>query len=243
MIVVVLPYLTLGFWPSRVRAPSVGCATLVAGSKMRRFLAGFPLVLALASAYPPAGLAEGSLQDAREAYARGDFITSLGVLRELAEAGDAVAQFELALMHASGFGVAQNMRTAARWLRRAAEQGHAEAQFQYGSLVYRGQAVVQDHREAAQWFRKAADAGHAEAQFNLGLMYERGDGVAQDDIQAHKWVNLAVARLPEEQSRLRATALAARNRIARRLTPLHLGLAQRLASDWGRQSAGLRLAP
>jgi len=184
------------------------------------------------------------LAAARDAYARGDFVVTIEALGRAAARDQADAQFELALMHANGFGTAPDLRTAAVWMRRAARNGHVEAQFQIAVLSYRGAGVVQDHREAAHWFRSAAEAGHGEAQLQLGLMYERGDGVRQDDIEAHKWLNLAAARIADDRPRQRTLARQARDRIAQRLSPLHLALAHRLASTWGPRSAGSeRLSP
>jgi TPR repeat protein len=96
---------------------------------------------------------------------------------------------------------------------------------------------VQDHKIAARWFLDAARQGHAEAQLNLGFMYERGDGVPQNDIQAHKWMNVAASRFGDGQNRERVLAVQARDRIAQRLSPLHLRIAQRLATEWDRRSS------
>jgi TPR repeat protein len=181
----------------------------------------------------PALANDPDLAAAREAYARGEYVTTIEALGRAAQRDQPDAQFELALMHANGFGTAPDLRVAAVWMRRAARNGHVEAQFQVAVLSYRGLGVVQDHREAAQWFRSAAEAGHGEAQLQLGLMHERGDGVRQDDIEAHKWLNLAAARIADDRPRQRTLARQARDRIAQRLSPLHLALAHRLASTWG----------
>jgi len=179
-----------------------------------------------------------SVEQARAAFARGDLVAVFEALEPAAEAGDAEAQFELALMHLNGMAVAKDARVAATWLRQASELGHTEAQFLFGSMIYRGEGVPQDHREALHWFRRAAMAGHAEAQLNLGLMHERGDGTRQDDVRAHMWLNLAAARFSEAQSRERKLAVRGRDRVAQRLTPVQLETAHRLASDWlGRSAA------
>ena len=83
-------------------------------------------------------------------------------------AGDAVAQFELGRLLATGAeGVDQDYREAANWLGRAANQGHAAAQFDLGRLYANGTGVDRDDDEAARWFRSAADQGHLEAQLEL----------------------------------------------------------------------------
>ena len=55
------------------------------------------------------------------AYERGDYATALQLLRPLAEAGDANAQFHLGRIHLGGRGVAKNETEAAQWFRRAAD--------------------------------------------------------------------------------------------------------------------------
>ncbi len=178
------------------------------------------------------------MEEARAAFARGDLAAVVEALEPAAEAGDAQAQFELALMHLNGMAVAKDARVAATWLRQASELGQTDAQFLYASMIYRGDGVPQDHREALHWFRRAAMAGHAEAQLNLGLMHERGDGTRADDVRAHMWINLAASRFSEAQVRERTLAIRGRNRVAQRLTPIQLETAHRLASDWiGRSAA------
>ena len=51
----------------------------------------------------------------------------LTTLREKAEGGDAVSQFELGMRFFEGDGVAKDEAEAATWFRRAAKQGHAQA--------------------------------------------------------------------------------------------------------------------
>jgi len=50
-----------------------------------------------------------------KAYQRGDYATALRIMRELAEQGDARAQFSLGLMYGNGTGVPQNYKTAFKW--------------------------------------------------------------------------------------------------------------------------------
>lgn len=101
-----------------------------------------------------------------------------------AEAGDADAQFSLALRYAAGLGVPQDAARAAEWCRRAAEQGHVDSQFNLGQAYARGDGVPHDAARGAAWLRKAADQGHADAQTTLGVMYSRGHGVSKDFGQA-----------------------------------------------------------
>ena len=55
---------------------------------------------------------------------------------QLAEQGNADAQYNLGVMYDNGQGVRQDYAEAARWYRKAAEQGNAKAQYNLGSMYY-----------------------------------------------------------------------------------------------------------
>jgi hypothetical protein len=148
----------------------------------------FGLLLALSSVVV---VTARTLEDAKAAFARGDYATALQVLRALAEQGSAVAQNDLAIMYADGRFVPQDYGEAIRWFRLAAHQGLADAQVSLGFMYDGGRGVAQDYGEAVKWYRLAAEQGHAGGQVNLGVMYERGRGVPQDDAEAAKWYRLA----------------------------------------------------
>mgnify|MGYP006156604439 CR=1 FL=1 len=132
-------------------------------------------------------------QKGSAAYEDGDYATALKEWKPLAEAGDAAAQYNLALMYRNGKGVPQDYAEAIRWYRLAAEQGLAEAQTNLGIMYDNGEGVPQDYAEAVKWWRLAAEQGHAKAQTNLGYMYGKGQGVLQDNVMAHMWYNIGAA--------------------------------------------------
>ena len=127
------------------------------------------------------------------AYNAGDFATALQEWTPLAEAGDEVAQYSLALMYNNGEGVLQDYKEAVKWYRLAAEQGYVQAQYNLGNSYSTGEGVLQDYKEAVKWYRLAAEQGYAAAQSNLAVMYERGNGILQDNTMAHVWYNIASA--------------------------------------------------
>jgi len=108
-----------------------------------------------------------------------------------AEAGDASAQFDLAVMYDEGEGLEQNDQEALVWYRKAAEQGHPAAQFNLALMYSSGQGVDKNEQEALVWYRKAAELGLAQAQFNLALMYENGQCVEQSNQEAVIWYRRA----------------------------------------------------
>ncbi len=73
-----------------------------------------------------------------EAYQRGDYVTALRILRQLADQGNAKAQYNLGVLYANGQGVTQDYREAVRWFRKAADQGDADAQTNLGVMYFKG---------------------------------------------------------------------------------------------------------
>ena len=71
----------------------------------------------------------------------------IDALRVRAEAGDAVAQYDLGVMYANGLGVPEDDAEAMRWYRLAADQGHADAQVNLASMYFTGQRGEWEQRE------------------------------------------------------------------------------------------------
>src|SRR5580704_17560115 len=111
------------------------------------------------------GLASaGPLEDGVAAYRQGDFAAAIRLLRPLADAGDAKAEFYLGRMYALGEGdVGQDPGQAIAWYRKAAQHGDAEAEFVLGVMFLDRSGAPQE--EALVWLRKAADKGMFNAQF------------------------------------------------------------------------------
>lgn len=143
-----------------------------------------------------AAAAEGPLEEGIEAYRQQDYAKAAAVWRELADKGNAEAQYRLGTLYAEGKGVEQNDATAMTWFLRAAEKGNALAQYNAGASYAAGLGIAKSEADAAKWFRRAADQGMAYAQLNLGLMYAAGNGVSQDSTEAMKWLELALFGLP-----------------------------------------------
>ncbi len=160
-----------------------------------------------------------------KAYQRGDYVTALQIFRQLADQGNARAQFSLGVMYNKGQGMTQDYAEAMRWYRKAADQDYVLALYNLGLMYSKGQGVPQDYAEAARWYRKAAEQGYSAGQTRLGDMYVLGQGVAQDYVQAHMWFNLAAARGLK-------LAKVNRNRLAKQMTPEQIAEARRLAREW-----------
>jgi TPR repeat protein len=115
---------------------------------------------------PDAG-PEKLFRDAVDAYERGDFAEAVKWLRKAADQDFPLAQFNLGVMYAQGWGVPQDYAVAANWYRKAADQDFPLAQFNLGVMYDEGRGVPQDYA-VADWYRKAADQGYAQAQTSIG---------------------------------------------------------------------------
>ena len=99
------------------------------------------------------------LADGAAAYEAGDYGEAAKAWRSLAEGGDAMAQFNLGLLHETGRGVVEDPAQAAAWYERAALQGVTQAQFNLALLHQTGRGVAKDGTEALYWLEVAARHG------------------------------------------------------------------------------------
>jgi TPR repeat protein len=97
-------------------------------------------------------------------------------MRRLKEAriGDPVAQYEVALMYATGVGVGKNVSQAFAWTKAAAEKGHTAAQYLLGSAYSGGLGTPKDAQKAMLWFIKAYDHGNEKASLKLAKLLAAG---------------------------------------------------------------------
>jgi localization factor PodJL len=112
-------------------------------------------------------------------------------LRQAAMNGDAAAEYEVAMRHLDGRGVAQNTVEAVRWLERAASAGLAPAQFRLGGLYEKGQGVKKSLDTARKLYVSAAEKGNAKAMHNLAVLYAEGIDGKPDYKTAATWFRKA----------------------------------------------------
>ena len=110
------------------------------------------------------------LEEAVEAYQKGNYAKVLEILRPLAAQGIASAQNNLGWMYDEGKGVAQDYKEAMKWYRLAAKQGYATAQNNLGVMYVMGKGVTQDYVRARMWFNLAASKGDENAAESLERM-------------------------------------------------------------------------
>jgi len=117
--------------------------------------------LAASTAVITAVPALADFQTGLNAYQKGDFVGAAKEWQPLADQGDAVAQYNLALLYLDGHGVPQSPAEAANWFRRAAEQGYTLAQHNLGAMYGSGQGVKRDYVQAYKWLNICAAKGNA----------------------------------------------------------------------------------
>lgn len=108
-------------------------------------------------------------------------------LREAAEQGDPLSQYELGSYYHTGEGVVQNDEAAAEWYEKSAQQGLAEAQYMFGVVVHEGLGTPSDSVKGAEWLTKAAEQGLVDAQRVLiSILIDKNSPTYAPD-EAVKW--------------------------------------------------------
>ncbi len=85
-------------------------------------------------------------------------------VKQLAESGDAAAQFDLGTLYDLGEGVEKNYIEAAKWYKKAAEQGEVAAQYNLAIMYDTGEGVEQDIVQAYAWLSAAEVFGYKGAR-------------------------------------------------------------------------------
>jgi TPR repeat protein len=111
----------------------------------------------------------GDYEDGVAAIERKDYATAFVKFRSAALQGDAVAQYNVAIMYRKGEGVAQDYKEAVRWWRVAALQGFDHAQRDLGAMYWNGQGIAQDYVRAHMWFNIAAINGDKDSVKNRDI--------------------------------------------------------------------------
>ncbi len=129
--------------------------------------------------------------DGVDAYLNGDYKKAFDIWTPLATGGDAVAMFNIGVLHSQGLGVPVNLEEGVNWYRQSAVKGYAPAQFNLGVAFREAKGTRKSSEKASQWFRAAAEQNHRHAQYNLASLYWIGDGVDKNREEAVKWFEKA----------------------------------------------------
>jgi TPR repeat protein len=149
------------------------------------------------------------LDDAVEAMRAGDFAEAYCIMRPLAEAGDADAQYNIGWMYLNGYGLRTNDHLALQWWEKASDQGHTDASFSIGMLYNLGDGKVEkDLEKAINYYLLAIEDGQEDAITILQSMMLRNDAVIRK--RMHSIINKHGALFGVKRQ-VKATKLNARN--------------------------------
>ena len=101
-------------------------------------------------------------------------------LEQLADAGDAHAQYVIGTAYRDGGLLIPDMVKAQKLLERAAEQDLDAAQYALGKLYLSDDADVHDPAKGIYWLKRSADNGNDYAAYRLGKEYLSGKNTVKD---------------------------------------------------------------
>lgn len=109
-------------------------------------------------------VAANDLDYAVNAMRTGDFAEAYCIIRPLAEAGDAEAQYNIGWMYLNGYGLRVNDGLALQWWEKASQQGNADASFSIGMLYSLGDGEIsKDTNKAIDYYLLSAENGQEDA--------------------------------------------------------------------------------
>jgi localization factor PodJL len=142
-------------------------------------------------AFLPDPLAVGSIGSRPNTLAAAQAGAQIASIKQLAEKGDAAAQFDMGARFLEGRGVARDQAAAMGWFEKAAAQGSAPAQYRLGAIYEKGVGVPRDAKKAAEYYEKAANLGNIRAMHNLAVMEAEGIEGKPDYTIAAQWFRRA----------------------------------------------------
>ena len=146
------------------------------------YLVSAALLLAIASP-----ITAQSVKAGIDEWQKSNYSGAVAIWRQLAEEGDADAEFNLGQAYRLGRGVPTNPAAAKIWFERSANQGNVDAETTLGLLLFQSG----DQSEGLQWLKKAADQGEPRAQLVYGTALVNGDSVTQDPALGYAYVTRA----------------------------------------------------
>jgi len=120
-------------------------------------------------------------------YETADDLSALTLLRPLAEAGDAKAQFLLGHLSIYSGVLKPDCNAGLTWLLRASQTQNAEAALDIGRLYEEGRCVSPSQTSSLAWFLQAAQYGSAAAASAIGELYLGPEEFGPDEQKAFFW--------------------------------------------------------
>lgn len=118
------------------------------------------------------------LRAADEAMARKDYAKAYRLFMQQRQ--QALAQFNLGLLHRNGWGRSAHAGNACRWFERAAQGGIPAAAHYWADCLAQGIGQPANVPAALDWYAKAASSGHLISACTAADYYIQGRGVVKD---------------------------------------------------------------
>jgi len=141
------------------------------------------------------GICEGvyfTYEDALRLYQQGAHADAEEIFRQLAQKGDARAQYHLGEMRLHGQAVEPDPAAACDWFETAADNGHVTALYELGNCYFGGRGRDQDIDQAIYLYGLAAESGLPQAQYRLAKLYAGGGPVPKNPERAYIYLLLAL---------------------------------------------------
>lgn len=135
----------------------------------------------------------GSMEDAEKAFDRGEYETTLRILKALSEKGDASAQFNLGAMYHYGDGVNQDFAKALNLYRKSAKQGNAFSSLNLAVMYSCGSGVPENSVMAYAWLDIASSLG---SQTAMAYRDEKEMDMSEDQLAKAQTLAKAFPDLP-----------------------------------------------
>ena len=108
-------------------------------------------------------------------------------LEQVAERGDAYAQYRMGQLYRDGPLLIPDNHKAKYWFSQAAKQSLPEAQYSLGKLLLSGDWEVRDPDEGIRWLKQAVENGSHFAAYRLGKEYLSGEVISKSVTKAADW--------------------------------------------------------
>lgn len=126
--------------------------------KQNKKIRGAVLVFALIVAVTLSMAQAHDYNDGLQAARTGDYNTAVMKWQPLAEQGDAMAQFNMALMYHRGLGVGIDETRAVAWYKESANNGYVKAQEFLAAAYQEGWfGLPQDQQKASYWLKRSEE--------------------------------------------------------------------------------------
>ena len=112
-------------------------------------------------------------------------------MKQLAQAGDAHAQYLMGLLYRDGGLVIPDTERARYWMEQAASQNVPAAQYSLGKLLLSDDALVHDPDQGIRWLKEAAQNGNDYAAYVLSKEYLSGRYVFKNAEKAADYLHQA----------------------------------------------------